>query len=124
MYICLTADNSKKSLLVNFCIAYKGILKKHQLLATEMTGKHVEQATGLPVIKFLPGGMGGGHQLTNEIMNGDIGLMICFHGSAYTSGFEDDYEEIARLCVLYNVPLATNIATAECLIQCLMRGDF
>ncbi|MBQ8639420.1 MAG: methylglyoxal synthase [Lachnospiraceae bacterium] len=124
MNIGLTAHNSKKTLLENFCIAYKGILKKHRLVATEMTGKRVEKATGLPVSKFLPGDMGGDMQLQNEIMSNDIDMLIFFHDTDLTA-YSEDYAlgEICRLCDMYNIPLATNIATAESLILCLDRGD-
>ncbi len=124
MNVCLTAHNSKKVLLENFCIAYKGILKKHHLVATFMTGQHIEKASGLSVDKFLPGEMGGGKQLQNEIINNDIDMVIFFHGQE-PSDYDptNDFAEINRLCDVYNIPLATNIATAESLILCLDRGD-
>lgn len=124
MNICLTADNSKKALLENFCIAYKGILKKHRLVTTGMTGKRVEKAAGLTVVKFLPGDMGGDRQVQNEIMSNDVDMVICFHSAAPSEYMEgSSVAEIIRLCDMYNIPLATNIATAESLVLCLDRGD-
>lgn len=124
MNICLTAHNSKKALLENFCIAYKGILKKHRLVATDMTGKRVEKAAGLSVVKFLPGDMGGDRQIQNEIMSNDLDIVICFHSAEPTEYLDgSSIAEIIRLCDMYNIPLATNIATAESLVLCLDRGD-
>lgn len=124
MNICLTAHNSKKVLLENFCIAYKGILKKHHLVATGMTGSRIEKAAGLSVDKFLPGEMGGNKQMQNEIVSNDLDMVIYFHSAEVTDYRESsDLTEVARLCDMYNIPLATNIATAESLILCLDRGD-
>ena len=124
MTIGLSAHNSKKALLENFCIAYKGILKKHHLVATEMTGKRIEKVAGLQVSKFLPGEMGGDMQLQNEIANNDIDMVIFFHDAGLTMYAEhSSLGEVSRLCDMYNIPLATNIATAESLILCLDRGD-
>ncbi len=124
MNIGLVAHNSKKVLLENFCIAYKGILKKHSLYATEVTGTRVEQATGLSVKKYLSGVMGGGKQLQSGIEQNNIDMVIYFHSTEF-SGQEQEgsFNAIASLCDLYNIPLATNIATAESLILGLDHGD-
>ncbi|MFQ9510757.1 MAG: methylglyoxal synthase [Lachnospiraceae bacterium] len=124
MNVGLVAHNSKKVLLENFCIAYKGILKKHSLFATGMTGKRIETATGLSVSKFLPGVMGGSKQFANEIERNDLDMVIFFHNTNGMEGeSESDFEEISRICDLYNIPLASNIATAESLILGLDNGD-
>lgn len=124
MNIGLTAHNSKKILLESFCIAYKGILKKHTLIATNATADHISKSTGMKVESLLPGQMGGAKQMQNMITNNDIDLVIFFHSADLderTEGF--NLSEISRLCDMYNIPLATNIATAESLILCLDRGD-
>lgn len=124
MNIGLTAHNSKKALLDGFCIAYKGILKKHTLIATGATAGRIEKATGLPVEKLLPGDMGGSKQLENIIANNDIDMVIFFHSADLTERAEGiNLAEVSRLCDMYNIPLATNIATAESLVLCLDRGD-
>ena len=124
MNIGLIAHNSKKVLLENFCIAYKGILKKHHLCATEVTGTRVEQASGLTVTKYLSGVMGGGKQLQSDIAQNNIDMVIYFHSVEFP-GHEQEgsFQEIVNLCDLYNIPLATNIAAAESLILGLDRGD-
>lgn len=124
MNIGLTAHNSKKTLLESFCIAYKGILKKHVLIATDATADHINKATGMRVESLLPGPMGGSKQLQNMIANNDIDMVIFFHSSDIDRGSEGmNLAEIARLCEMYNIPFASNIATAESLILCLDRGD-
>ena len=116
MNIGLTAHNSKKTLLESFCIAYKGIFKKHTLIATK--------ATGMKVTSLLPGQMGGSKQMQNMIANNDIDLVIFFHSADLEQDAESmNLAEISRLCDMYNIPLATNIATAESLVLCLDRGD-
>ena len=125
MKIALIAHNTKKVLLENFCIAYKGILKKHVLVATGMTGKRIESAAGLSVTKYLPGMVGGDKQMQNEIANDDIDLVIFFHApDAETRQDGDSFEGISRYCDMYNIPLASNIATAESMIIGLEEGDF
>ena len=116
MNIGLTAHNSKKTLLESFCIAYKGIFKKHTLIATNATANHIAKA--------LPGQMGGSKQMQNMIANNDIDLVIFFHSADLEQDAESmNLAEISRLCDMYNIPLATNIATAESLVLCLDRGD-
>ena len=123
MNIGLIAHNTKKTLLENFCIAYKGSLKKHHLVATGMTGKRIEAATGLTVTKFLPGIMGGDKQFTEMIERGDIDMVIFFYNPAMIDPKEPDVYQISRCCDQYNIPIATNIATAESLILGLEHGD-
>ena len=124
MNIGLTAHNSKKALLESFCFAYKGILRKHHLIATNATGGRIEKNTGLPVEKLLPGLMGGAQQMRNMIMNHDLDMVIFFYSvDEQYRAEEDELPEISRLCDVYNIPFATNIATAESLIQCLGRGE-
>ena len=118
MNIGLTAHNSKKTLLESFCIAYKGIFKKHTLIATNATANHIAKATGMKVTSLLPGQMGGSKQMQNMIANNDIDLVIFFH----SADLEQDAESM-NLAEMYNIPLATNIATAESLVLCLDRGD-
>jgi len=123
MNIGITAHNSKKSLIEDFCIAYKGILSKHEVYATGTTGRRIEDVTSLHVHKFLAGAVGGDKQFTEMIERGDMDLVILFYNPAMISSKEPDINQITRRCDQYNIPVATNIATAECLILGLARGD-
>lgn len=122
--IGLHADNEKKVLLENFCIAYKHILEKYKLIATQATAQHIRRTTGLNVSELLAGGLGGDKQLETAIMNEEIDLLISFERVSLDTFHEAaDHNALIRLCDFYSIPVATNIPTAECLIMCLSRGD-
>ena len=122
--VALHADNEKKSLLENFCIAYKHILKYYRLIATEATAEHICLATGLEIKKLLAGGLGGDKQLESAIMNNEVDLLISFEAVNLEDFHEpSDHNALIRLCDLCAVPVATNIPTAECLVLSLQRGD-
>lgn len=123
MNIGIMAHNSKKSLIEDFCIAYKGILSKHEVYATGTTGRRIEEVTNLHVHKFLAGSLGGDKQFTEMIERGDMDLVILFYNPAMIAPKEPDIHPISKRCDQYNIPVATNIATAECLILGLARGD-
>ncbi len=122
--IGLHADNEKKILLENFCIAYKNVLGKYRLIATQATAQHIRLAAGLPVQELLAGGLGGDKQLETALMNDEIDVLISFERVSFDDFHEiSDHNALIRLCDFYNIPVATNISTAECLVMCLQRGD-
>ena len=123
MNIGFIAHNSKKSLIEDFCIAYKGILSKHQVYATGTTGRRIEEVTNLRVHKFLAGSVGGDKQFMEMIARGDMDMVIFFYNPTMIDPKEPDVFEVTKCCDQYNVPIATNIATAESLILGLDRGD-
>ncbi len=123
MNIALIAHDAKKELMVQFCIAYCGLLSRHNLLATGTTGKLVAEATGLDVIKFLSGNQGGSQQIASRIGCDEVDLVLLFRDPLNPKPHEPDEMSILRLCDVYNIPVATNIATAEVLIHGLERGD-
>jgi methylglyoxal synthase len=112
----------KKELMVQFCIAYCGILSKHTVCATNTTGKLVAEATGLPVRLFLSQAHGGCQQIGARIAYNEID-MVLFFSDPQESEPDADLSYITRLCDQYNIPFATNVATAEMLIHGLARGD-
>ena len=116
MNIGLIAHNAKKKLMQNFCIAYRGILCKNQLFATGTTGRLIEEATNLTVHKFLEGHLGGEQQLCSQIENNQIDLVIFLRDPLAPKSHEPEITNIYELCDMYNIPLATNLATAELLI--------
>ena len=123
MNIALTAHDAKKELMVQFCIAYCGILSRHNLCATGTTGKLVEEATGLSVHRFLSGPQGGDQQIAARISCNEIDLLLYFRDPMQKQALEPHDKNLLRLCDLNNMPVATNIATAEVLIHGLERGD-
>jgi methylglyoxal synthase len=123
MNIGFVAHDSKKKLMQNFCIAYRGILSKHSLFATGTTGRLIEEVTNLNIYKYLPGHLGGEQQLGSQIENNGLDMLIFLRDPASTNPKNVDIGNIARLCDMHNIPLATNLATAELLIKALERGD-
>lgn len=123
MNIALIAHDDKKELMIQFCIAYSGILSKHKLCATGTTGKQVAEATGLNIVQYLVGAAGGCQQISSKISCNEIDLLLFFRDPIHRRASEPDERDILRLCDVYNVPVATNIATAEALIMALSRGD-
>jgi methylglyoxal synthase len=122
--IGLIAHDNKKILMENLCIAYRHILSRHTLIATWTTGRLVEENTGLTVKKYLAGHLGGVEQLGAQIAHNDIDLVIFLVDPSQTGRYDTELDGLLRLCDTHNVPLATNLATAESLLLALDRGDF
>ena len=124
MNITLMAHDKKKELLVQLCTAYKSILQKHSLSATATTGRLVADATGLPVSLFLSRNQGGHQQVDARIAYNEIDLVIMFTDPNNLDPWEDQQiVQTIHLCDTHNVPVATNLASAEMLIMGLQRGD-
>ena len=117
------AHDAKKKLMQNFCIAYRGILSKNNIFATGTTGRLIEEATNLSVHKFLAGHLGGEQQLGSQIEHNQIDLIIFLRDPFTPKSHEPDVNNIVHLCDTHNIPLATNLATAELLVKALDRGD-
>jgi len=124
MNITVMAHDKKKELMVQFCTAYKSVLAKHNLSATATTGRMVADATGLPVSLFLARSQGGHQQVDARIAYNEIDMVIIFSDPNDNDPWEDQrIMQTLRLCEMHNVPVATNLATAEMLILGLQRGD-
>ena len=123
MTIALIAHDAKKELMVQFCIAYCGVLSRHNIVATGTTGKVVSEATGLDIVRFLGGPQGGAQQIASSISCNEIDLLLMFRDPLNPKPSEPDERVLLRLCDVHNIPVATNIATAEVLIHGLERGD-
>ena len=122
MNIALMAEDSKKELMVQFCIAYCGILAHHTICATDSTGRLVAEATGLPVHRYLSHAHGGIQQIGARLDLNEIDMVLFFKDPGSDS-LLDDVNYMSCLCDANNIPFASNIATAEVLIQGLKYGD-
>jgi len=109
--------------MTQFCIAYCGILSKHNLCATSITARYISDATGLTIERFLTGEQGGEQQIASRIAYNEIDILLCFRDTRTQSQINAEEYELLRMCDMYNIPVATNIATAEALIFALDRGD-
>ena len=123
MNIAFIAHDNKKKLMENLCIAYRHILNKHNLYATGTTGQIIEEAINIPIHKYLAGHLGGEQQMGAQIAHNDIDLVIFLRDPLHKKPYEPDIDSVLRLCDVHNIPLASNLATAEALLQALERGD-
>ena len=123
MRIALIAHDAKKKLMQNFCIAYRGILAKNEVCATGTTGRLIEEVTNLSIHKLLAGHLGGMQQIGAQIEHNEIDLVIFLRDPLTAKQHEPNVNIVVRLCDMHNIPLATNLATAELLIKSLDRGD-
>ena len=123
MNIALIAHDKKKELIIQFCTAYKSVLEKHSLCGTATTAKLVSESTGLSVRPFLSGAQGGVQQIAARIAYNEIDMMLFFRDPGGARPHEPDVSTVLNLCDSHNIPVATNIATAEVLILGLARGD-
>ncbi len=123
MEIALIASETKRELMVQFCIAYCGVLAKHTLCAPKMTGKFVAEATGLPIEELLPDAEGGREQISSRVAYNEIDVLIYFRESSDTPEAMLKDALLIRECDRSNIPTATNLATAETIITALDRGD-
>ena len=123
MAIALIAHDTKKELMTQFCIAYCGILSKHNICATATTGKYVADATGLNITRLLAGEQGGEQQIASRVSYNEIDVLLYFRDTRPKDFHDENENELLRMCDYYNIPFATNIATAEVLVTALSRGD-
>ena len=121
MNIALMAHDRKKDLMVDFCIAYCGILAEHNICATNTTGRLVMEATGLPITLYMSCSQGGDQQIGARISYNELDMVIFLSDPTGKESY-NEVTELCRLCDQQNIPFATNIATAEVLIRGLKDG--
>lgn len=123
MNIALIAHDSKKKLMQNICVAYRHILIKNKLFATGTTGRLIEEAANVTVHKYLAGHLGGEQQVGAQICCNDVDLVIFLRDPETKKKYEVDSSSVPTLCDVHNIPLATNLASAEVMLNALDRGD-
>lgn len=123
MNIALIAHDKKKDMMIGFCKEHKNLLSRHQLFATGTTGKLISGATGLDVNRFLSGPLGGDQQIGAKIASGEMNLVVFFRDPLTAQPHEPDVSALLRLADVHSVPLATNISTAEVMLNCLEFGN-
>ena len=124
MNIAFLAHDKKKELMVQFCTAYKSVLSKHNLFATATTGRLIADNTGLPITLLLSHKQGGHQQINARIAYNEIDLVLLFTDPNNTDPWDDNQMlETIRHCDKHNVPIATNLGSAEMFVMGLQRGD-
>lgn len=122
MKIALIAHDRKKPMMVKLATAYQTILEKHELFATGTTGAKITEATGLKVPRFKSGPLGGDQQIGAMISEDELDLVIFLRDPLAAQPHEPDVTALIRLSDVYEIPLATNIGTAEVLLRGLEAG--
>lgn len=122
MKIALIAHDRKKDDLIQFVTAYQAILAEHELCATGTTGQRIIDETGLAVYRFQSGPLGGDQQIGAMIANNEMDMIIFFRDPLTAQPHEPDVTALIRLCDVYQIPLATNMGTAEVLLKGLQEG--
>ncbi len=120
--IALIAHDAKKDALVDFAKAHAPVLQRYRLIATGTTGQRVEAATGLPIEKLLSGPLGGDAQIAAEVATGGVLAVIFLVDPLYAQPHEPDIQALLRICNVHNVPVATNLASAEMILFRLAKA--
>jgi methylglyoxal synthase len=117
--IALIAHDGKKDAIVQFAQQHNGYLAAFHLIATGTTGGRIAAESGLPVERMLSGPMGGDAQIAARVAQDEVMLVIFLVDPLYAHPHEPDIQGLLRVCNVYNVPLATNLATAEMLLAAI-----
>jgi methylglyoxal synthase len=115
--IALIAHDGKKDDMVRFASAHSRLLAHFHLIATGTTGERVQQATGLPVERMLSGPYGGDAQIATRVAEGGVVGVIFLVDPLYAHPHEPDIQGLLRICNVYNIPLATNEASAQLVLK-------
>jgi methylglyoxal synthase len=113
MIIALIAHDRQKDDLQAFCARHRDTLSGFDLIATGTTGQRIIEATGLPVQRYLSGPLGGDAQIAARVALREVLAVVFLVDPLYAHPHEPDIQGLLRVCNVHNVPLATNLATAE-----------
>ena len=123
MEIAIIAHDLKKELMAQFCIAYCGVLANHHICATASTAQYISEATGLKIDRLMSGQHGGEEQIASRVSFNEIDILLYFRGHNTNPRSIAIENELLLTCDRLNIPVATNLATAETIITALDRGD-
>ncbi|AIQ13481.1 methylglyoxal synthase [Paenibacillus durus] len=124
MKIAFIAHDRKKDEMVNFVTAYEDVFQGHEMYSTGTTGQRIMEATSLRIHRFMSGPLGGDQQIGALVAQDELDLIIFLRDPLMAQPHEPDISALLRLCDVYGIPVATNIATAEILVKAIDRGDF
>ena len=124
MQIAFIAHDRKKDEMVNFVIAYEHVFQHHKLYSTGTTGQRIMDQTSLRIHRFMSGPLGGDQQIGALVAMNEMDLVIFLRDPLMAQPHEPDIIALLRLCDVYGIPVATNVATAELLTNALARGEF
>ncbi len=117
--IALIAHDNMKPIIIDWCKANKELLAHHFLCGTGTTAKKINEATGLPVKAYLSGPLGGDQQIGSRVAVGEIDIIIFFSDPLTAQPHDPDVKALLRIAQVYDVPIANNKATADCILKAL-----
>ena len=123
MQIALIAHDKKKSDMIRLSKKYKEVLAKHEIFATGTTGTMVMGETGIRINRMKSGPLGGDQQIGSMIANSQLDLVIFLRDPLTAQPHEPEVSALLRLCDVTNIPLATNISSAEIMLKALERDE-
>ena len=124
MRIALIAHDRKKADMIALAGRYKDLLSRHELYATGTTGKLITENTGLPVTRMQSGPIGGDQQIGAMVASGAMDCIIFLRDPLTAQPHEPDVSALLRLCDVHSIPLATNLKSAEIMLDALKAGIF
>jgi len=122
--LALIAHDKKKADMIALAGKYRALLARHELYATGTTGKLITESTGLPVTRMQSGPIGGDQQIGAMVASGAMDCIIFLRDPLTAQPHEPDVSALLRLCDVHSIPLATNVKSAEIMLQALEKGIF
>jgi methylglyoxal synthase len=119
--VALIAHDNKKPTMIAFALEHHDVLARYELVATGTTGMLLSDQVGLRVKRLLSGPLGGDAQIAALVAVGEIEAVFFFIDPLGAHPHDPDINSLLRICNVHNVPLATNAATAECVLMQLDR---
>ena len=117
--IALIAHDRKKDDIAEFANKHRQFLDRYRLIATGTTGGRIHDATGLNVEQMQSGPLGGDAQIATQVVEGKVKAVIFLIDPLFAQPHEPDIQALLRICNVHQVPLATNLATAEAILASL-----
>jgi len=117
MKIALIAHDKKKAEITELAIKYKDVLANHELYATGTTGTLIMGETGLSIHRMKSGPLGGDQQIGAKVAEGEIDAIIFFSDPLTAQPHDPDVKALLRIAQVYDIPIANNRATANCIIN-------
>ena len=122
MRIALIAHDKKKPAMLDFVSKWRNELEKCQLVATGNTGKRIQKETGLKITRMVSGPLGGDQMIGAEVARERLSAVIFLRDPLTAQPHEPDISALLRVCDVHNIPLATNLASAELLLESLVNS--
>jgi len=123
MRIALIAHDKKKQEMIDLAVKYKDVLKEHEIYATGTTGTLVMGETGLNITRLKSGPLGGDQQIGSMIAESQLDLVIFLRDPLTAQPHEPDVSALLRLCDVTKIPLATNVTSAEIMLNAMKNGE-